>query len=125
MYPDRFSGISKFSGEFHVTIKEDAELEVHATHKYPIHLKQDIENDLEKMESMDVITKVTDLTDWVSLLVFSRKSNGQLRIGLDHKDLNKAVNRMYGCQSFRHSAILDTVPFRHRRDTSTQKHSKK
>ena len=95
LYPDRFSGIGKFPGEFHITLKEDAEPVVHATRKYPIHLKQDIISELEKLVSMDVITKVTDLTDWVSSLVFSRKSNGQLRLCLDPKDLNKAVKQTY------------------------------
>ena len=95
LYPDRFSGIGKFPGEFHVTLKEEAEPVVHATRKYPIHLKQDNKTELEKLESMDVITKITDPTDLVSSLVFSRKSNGQLRVCLDPKDLNKAVKRTY------------------------------
>ena len=36
---------------------------------------------------------MTQPTDWVSSIVYSRKSSGQLRICLDPKDLNKAVKR--------------------------------
>ncbi|XP_014679079.1 PREDICTED: RNA-directed DNA polymerase homolog [Priapulus caudatus] len=45
------------------------------------------------MEQMGVITKVTEPTDWVSSLAFSRKSNGRLRVCLDPKDLNTAIKR--------------------------------
>ena len=36
-----------------------------------------------------MIEKVDEPTDWVSSIVFSRKSNGKLRICLDPKDLHK------------------------------------
>lgn len=42
-----------------------------------------------------VIWKVDELTDWVSSLVYSRKSNGQLRLCLDPKDLKKAIKRYH------------------------------
>ena len=40
-----------------------------------------------------VITKVTKPTDWVTSLVYGRKSNGRLRVCFDPKDLNKAIKR--------------------------------
>ena len=45
------------------------------------------------MEKLNVITRVHEPTDWVSSLVYSRKSNGKIRICLDPKDLNKAIKR--------------------------------
>ena len=45
------------------------------------------------MVDLGVIAKVTEPTDWVSSLVYSRKSNGRLRVCLDPKDLNKAIKR--------------------------------
>jgi len=51
--------------------------------------------ELDKMEDMGVIDKVEKPTEWVSALAFSRKSNGKLRICLDPKDLNKAIQRTY------------------------------
>ena len=40
-----------------------------------------------------VISQVTRPTDWVSTLVYSRKSSGRRRICLDPKELNRAIKR--------------------------------
>ena len=45
------------------------------------------------MEAMNVITKVDEPTEWVSSLVIVEKKNGNLRICLDPRDLNKAIMR--------------------------------
>ena len=45
------------------------------------------------MVELGVIEKVEEPTDWVSGIVYSRKSNGKLRICLDPKDLNTAIKR--------------------------------
>ena len=42
---------------------------------------------------MGVISRVPRPTDWVSSLVYSRKSPVRFRICLDPKDLNRAINR--------------------------------
>ncbi|GFN78568.1 hypothetical protein PoB_000507400 [Plakobranchus ocellatus] len=47
------------------------------------------------MESLNVIQKETEPTDWVNSIVFSRKSNGKLRVCLDPKDLNKVIKRTH------------------------------
>ena len=47
------------------------------------------------MEEMGVISRVSKPTDWISRLVYSRKSSGRLRICLDPKDLNRAIKRPY------------------------------
>ncbi|XP_038073056.1 uncharacterized protein K02A2.6-like [Patiria miniata] len=95
MYPDRFTGIGKFPGEYHITLREDACPVVHPPRKYPIQIKEELKTELDRMESMNVITKVTEPTDWVSSLAFSRKPNGSLRVCLDPQALNKASKRTY------------------------------
>ena len=45
------------------------------------------------MVDQGVITKVSEPTDWVSSLVYSRRSSGKIRICLDPKDLNTAIKR--------------------------------
>ena len=94
-FPDRFRGIGRFPGTFHLTLREDAEPVVHPPRRLPIHLKDELEQELRRMEDIGVITKVTEPTDWVSSLAVSRKSNGKLRICLDPKDLNKATKRTH------------------------------
>ena len=56
-------------------------------------MKEEVKSELDKMTQQGIIKKVDEPTDWVSSLVYSRKSNGQLRICLDTKDLNKAIKR--------------------------------
>ena len=45
------------------------------------------------MESLGVIDRVTEPTDWVNSLVVVQKPNGQIRVCLNPKDLNKAIKR--------------------------------
>ena len=47
------------------------------------------------MVSNDIITKVTEPTDWVNSMVVVQKPNGDLRVCLDPRDLNKAIKRPY------------------------------
>ena len=66
---------------------------VHAPRTCSIHMREEIKSELENMQSLGVIKRVTQPTDWVSSIVYSRKASGQLRFCLDPKDLNKAVKR--------------------------------
>ncbi|XP_071476746.1 uncharacterized protein [Diadema antillarum] len=95
-YPHRFDGIGRFPGEYHITLEENAEPVVHPPRKFPIHLQEELKEELDRMEKIEVIEKVTKPTDWVSSLAFSRKSNGKLRVCLDPKDLNK----LHGAELF-------------------------
>ena len=92
-YPDRFEGIGSFRGESHITIDKSVPPVVHSPRRCPIHLKDEVKTELDKMEELGVITKVSAPTDWVSSIVYSRKSNNKLRICLDPKDLNRAIKR--------------------------------
>ncbi|XP_046559347.1 uncharacterized protein K02A2.6-like [Haliotis rubra] len=95
LYPDRFEGIGQFPGKCHITLKEDAEPGLHPARKYPIQLKDELKAELDRMESLGVIAKVTEPTDRVSSLAFSRKDNGKLRVCLDPSDLNRSIKRTY------------------------------
>ena len=54
-------------------------------------MKDNIKSELEKMGEAREIRRVTEPTDWVSSLAFSRKRDGGLRMCLDPKDLNRAI----------------------------------
>ena len=45
------------------------------------------------MEADGIIAKVTEPTPWVSSMVVVREKNGDVRICIDPRDLNKAVKR--------------------------------
>ena len=58
MYPNRFQGIGRFPGEYHIVIDPTQVPVVHATRKCPIKLRDDIKMELEEKESIGVIKKV-------------------------------------------------------------------
>ena len=93
LYPDCFKGIGKFRETFHITLDPAVTPVVHAPRRCPIHIKDDVRNEINQMVELGVIEKVEEPTDWVSSIVYSRKSNGKLRICLDPKDLNTAIKR--------------------------------
>ena len=45
------------------------------------------------MTQLDIITPVNEPTDWVSALVVVEKPNGNRRVCLDPRNLNKAIKR--------------------------------
>ena len=63
--------------------------------KVPIAIKDQLGEELRKLQEMGVICQVDEPTEWVSSLVVARKSNGNLRICIDPKPLNKALMRSH------------------------------
>ena len=53
----------------------------------PVSLALQDKLELDRMESQEIICKVTEPTEWVSSLVAVEKPNGKLRVCLDPKDL--------------------------------------
>ena len=104
LYPDRFDGIGRFEGEYHIVTDPDVLPVVHAPRKCPIHIKDDIMKELDDMVNLGVIKPVTEPTDWVSCVAYSQKSNGRWHVCLDPKDLNRAVKR-----SHHHTPTLDEI----------------
>ena len=94
-YPSCFDGIGKFQGQYHITVDPSVPPVVHAQRRVPLSLREDIKRELDDMASNGIIMKLKEgePTAWVNSLVYRRKPNGQLRICLDPKDLNKAIRR--------------------------------
>lgn len=92
-YPAQFKGIGKLPGKAHFDLDPTVTPVIHPPRKCPIHLKDDLKKELDAMEQLEVIEPVTEATDWVSSLVVTKKPNGQLRVCLDPKDLNRAIKR--------------------------------
>jgi hypothetical protein len=52
-----------------------------------------VKEELDSLEKLSILQKVTDPTEWVSSMVVVRKKNGRVRICIDPSDLNKAIQR--------------------------------
>eukprot|EP00794_Sanderia_malayensis_P017169 gene17169-18892_t len=63
--------------------------------RVPIALKVKLKAELERLEQLCVIKKVTGPTDWVSNRVIAEKPNGKLRVCIDPRHFNKALKRSH------------------------------
>lgn len=90
-----FEGLGELPGEHNIVLDENISPVVHPSRKIPFILHDQLKKQLDKMEELKVITKVSEPTDWVNSLVIAKKSNGQLRICLDPRDLNRAIKRQH------------------------------
>lgn len=61
--------------------------------RVPISVRDQLKRELDKLTNQNVIAPVTEPTPWVSQTVVAKKKNGDLRICIDPKYLNKALLR--------------------------------
>ena len=65
----------------------------HAPWRIAVALRPKLKEALDDLVAQDVIAPVTTPTEWISSIVAVPKKNGKLRICLDPKDLNRAIQR--------------------------------
>ena len=59
----------------------------------PFHTRKDVEAELERLEKLDVIEKVTGPTPWISPVVVVPKKNKGVNVCVDMREANKAIGR--------------------------------
>ena len=104
-YSGCFEGIGHFPGDpykFH--LKPDHKLARHAPRKVPVHLETAFKEEINSLVSQGILEEVKEHTDWVNSYVIVQKDTGnahapnhtvkkKLRICLDPRDLNEALER--------------------------------
>ncbi len=92
-FADIFKGIGCFEGTWKITVDPSVPPVVHPPRRIPVSLKDKLKNELDSLVSQGIISPVTYPTDWVNSFVCVTKSNGNIRLCLDPRDLNRAVKR--------------------------------
>ncbi|KAL3999170.1 nuclear receptor co-repressor 2 [Sarotherodon galilaeus] len=92
-FADVFEGLGCLEGEHTIQINESVSPKVHPPRKIPVTLREKLKVELDRMEKMEVITKIEEPTQWVNPIVIVEKATGRLRVCLDPRDLNSAVMR--------------------------------
>ena len=105
IYSDVFTRIGKFPGmPYKFQLKQNAKPTRHAPRKVPIHLQDTFHKEIRNLEQLGILEETKDVTEWVNSFVIVEKiptdsnnssqghsMNKKLRICLDPKDLNKAL----------------------------------
>ena len=93
-FPDVFSeGLGQLDGEYKIRLDENVPPVQHAPRRVAVALRPQLKETLDALEAQGVIAQVTTPTKWISSMVAVPKKNGKLRICLDPKDLNRAIQR--------------------------------
>ena len=114
VYSDVFTGIGKFPGmPYKFQLKQNAKPTRHAPRKVPIHLQDAFHKEIRNLEQLGILEETKDVTEWVNSFVIMEKKvptdsskiptdskssqghsmNKKLRICLDPRDLNEALER--------------------------------
>ena len=89
-----FNGeLGELPGEAHLEVDKDVQPTVLPPRRLPHATKQRVKAELDRMVEQGIIAVVHHPTSWVSQLVVAEKKNGDLRICIDPRPLNKALKR--------------------------------
>ena len=80
-------------GEYHIRLNADIDPVQHAPRRVPVALRERLQETLDDLVQQDILAPVTEPTPWVNSMVVVPKKDGKLRICLDPKDLNLAIQR--------------------------------
>ena len=104
-YSSCFEGIGHFPGEpYRFHLKPDYKPARHAPRKVPVHLEAAFKEEIKPLVKQGILEKVKEHTDWANSYVIVEKDTGnhhspnhtvkkKLRICLDPRDLNEALER--------------------------------
>ena len=93
-YPELFDGeLGTLPGDVHLQVDPTISPVVCPPRRLPVSLKNDVKWKLADMVKRGVIEKVEEPSDWVSQMAVTKKKNGDLRICIDPRPLNKALKR--------------------------------
>ena len=84
-------GLGCIPGTVNIQLSSEAVPSVQVARRVPFSLMPEMRQELDRMEKLGVIEKVTKPTKWVNNLVPVRKPNGKLRICIDPRALNKYI----------------------------------
>ena len=89
-----FEGLGTLGEEYEIQLKDDAiPYSLCTPRNVPLPLRDKVKEELQRMESLGVISKVDTPTPWCAGMVVVKKKTGDVRICVDLKPLNESVLR--------------------------------
>ena len=62
-------------------------------YRHPYHLRKKINDEIKRLENLDTIDKTYGPQEWVSNLVATPRTNGDVRLCLDARSINQTIKR--------------------------------
>ncbi len=78
-----------------IELKPGAEPVVIPPRRVPLAMREEVFDELQRMQKMGVITPVNDARPWCHAMVVARKPNGKVRICIDPRTINPWIEREY------------------------------
>lgn len=93
-FKDVFDGkLGTLPGTQSLRVRPDAKPVVMANRRVSISMRPAMKKELDRLEKLGVIEKVTEPTDWLSQPVLTPKKDGRTRVCIDPHELNKVLLR--------------------------------
>ena len=94
MFPKVFLGLGKLQGSYKIELADGAmPYALSAPRRVALPLMDKVKSELHRMETMGVIRKIQEPTEWCAGIVVVPKPNGNIRICVDLTRLNESVRR--------------------------------
>ena len=91
-FPHLFTGLGCMKGAYHIDLRPDATLfALTVPHRVAIPLMEKVKTELQRMEKMGIISRVSEPTDWCAGMVVVPKPDRRVRICVDLTKLNQSV----------------------------------
>ena len=93
-YSDVFKGVGTLpGGPYYIRLKENYRPVQHPLRSILVAMQAAYRAELDRLTKEGIITEVQENTEWINPIVPVMKPNGSLRLCMDPKDLNKAMER--------------------------------
>ena len=94
LFPKVFQGLGCLKKPYHIQVDPKVTPVVSTLKSQPVALRDRLKQSLDEMEADGVIEKVDQPTEWVnSVVVVEKPNSNKLRICLDPRPLNEAIQR--------------------------------
>ena len=95
-HPKLFTGLGTLGNEYKISLKPEAKPYALCTaRQVPISMRNEVEKELNRMESLAVISRIDEPSPWCAGMVIVPKPSGKVRICVDMKPLNENVMREF------------------------------
>ena len=93
-YKDVFTGLGEMKDPYEIKIEDNAKpFSVCSPRRIALPLMSKVKEELDRLEKLNVITRVTEPTEWCAPIVVVPKSTGKIRLCVDYTKLNQCVKR--------------------------------